>query len=92
MPTTDDFVPIQSVNSEESIQYFTLPLLDQFIGSSCSRKESHMPAKFTDYIVEVKHKYEIKRSVIYSFVVIDTRCFVLNLKETVKPKILMSFL
>lgn len=43
-----------------------------------------MPVKFIDYIIEGKYKYGILRSVNYSYLNNENRCFVSNLNKTVK--------
>lgn len=72
--------------SEESSQSNSLPFLGQSLGSSRSRIESHTPIKFIDYIIEGKYKYGILRSVNYSYLNNENRCFVSNLNKTIEPK------
>ncbi|XP_023772322.1 uncharacterized protein LOC111920980 [Lactuca sativa] len=86
MPPTGSSVPSSSSVSEENSQSILTPSMDQFIGVSRSRRESHMPVNFADYIVDGKYKYGVERSVNYSFLDSETKCFISNLNKTVEPK------
>ncbi|XP_023771360.1 uncharacterized protein LOC111920014 [Lactuca sativa] len=52
VPPTGSSVPSSSSVSEENSQSILTPSMDQSVGVSRSRRESHMPVKFADYIVE----------------------------------------
>lgn len=87
VPPASGFVLILSDICRECSKLHTSPsLLNQSIGSSRARRESHMPVKFVDYVVEGKYKYGIERTTNYSFVNNESRCFVSNLNKTTEPK------
>lgn len=54
------FVPSSSDMSEESSQLPVIHSVEQSVGSSRSRRESHMPVQFADYIVEGKYNIALK--------------------------------
>lgn len=71
---------------EESSQFHSSPSIEQSIGSSRTRCESHISVKFVDYIVEGKYKYGIKRTINYSCLNSEIKCFISNLNKTIEPK------
>lgn len=88
VPRSDETVSSSYIShmSKEISQSTSLPYLDHLLGSSRSRREPRLPAKFNDYIIEGKHKYGIKHYVNYSLLNTETRCFVSNMNKIVEPK------
>lgn len=66
VPHAGFYVPSSSSVSEESSRSQFSPPIEQSIGVSRTRRESHMPVKFGDYVVEGKYKYGIERTINYS--------------------------
>lgn len=60
VPPSAGFVPSSSDMSEESSQLPVIHSVEQSVGSSRSRRESHMPVQFADYIVEGKYNIALK--------------------------------
>lgn len=56
------------------------------VSASRSRRESILPVRFNDYIIEGKYKYEIERSVNYSNLNFENLCFTTNLDKTKEPQ------
>lgn len=76
-------MPNLSDLTKESSQFSTFPSLGQSIVTSRSRRESCMPVKFSDYVVEGNHRYDIERTLDYSILSSENKCFLSNLKKTV---------
>lgn len=53
---------------------------------SKSRRESRLPVKFTDYVIEGKYKYGIEKSVNYSNLNLENLCFTSNIDKTKEPQ------
>nr|KAJ0213000.1 hypothetical protein LSAT_V11C400157850 [Lactuca sativa] len=87
VPSSGEMFPSTSTMSEESGQDNTNSLEgDQSIRTTRSGRTVHLPAKFSDYIVEGKHKFGIEKTVNYSLLDNENLCFVSNLNKTVEPK------
>ncbi|XP_071728346.1 uncharacterized protein [Rutidosis leptorrhynchoides] len=51
-----------------------------------STRETNIPKKFDDYVIEGKIKYGVERVVNYSMLNSDNWCFVSNLNKSIEPK------
>lgn len=49
-------------------------------------RESRLPNKFEDYVLEGKYKYGVEKVINYSLLNDESKCFVSNLNKTVEPK------
>ncbi|XP_052622644.1 uncharacterized protein LOC111911314 [Lactuca sativa] len=85
-PLSDRTMPSHSDSTEENSHFDSLPFLGQPLGVSRSRRESRMPVKFNDYIVEGRHKYGIEHTLNYSVLSTENKCFCSNLNKTIEPK------
>ena len=72
--------------TEESSTESLIPPVEQSSSSPRPSRNTRMPLRFDDYIVEGKHKYGIERTVNYSHLDKNSKCFVSNLNKTVEPK------
>nr|KAJ0191767.1 hypothetical protein LSAT_V11C800422600 [Lactuca sativa] len=86
VPPTSSSVPSSSSVSEEISQSILTPSVEQSVGASRTRRESYMPVKFADYVVEGKYKYGIERSINCSYLDHETKCFISNLNKSIEPK------
>nr|KAJ0195950.1 hypothetical protein LSAT_V11C700347840 [Lactuca sativa] len=77
VPSSDEVVPTSSLLTEENVSFDTNPSDGRTI---------HMPSRFSDYVVEGKHKYGIERSVNYSALNSENLCFVASLNKIVEPQ------
>lgn len=62
------------------------PLDSHTSSSSRPRRESRLPVRFNDYVIDSKYKYGIEKSVNYSFLNNENKCFVSNLNKTNEPQ------
>ncbi|KAI3688864.1 hypothetical protein L2E82_46759 [Cichorium intybus] len=58
----------------------------QTSNSNRPKRVSRMPTKFNDFVVDSKYKYGIEKSVNYSLLNDENKCFVSNLNKTVEPQ------
>ena len=73
-------------SQEQSLSPPSSPPLVQLVSSHRSRRESKIPLKFNDYIIEGKYKYGIEKTVNYSNLNNATKCFISNLNKTIEPQ------
>lgn len=50
------------------------------------RRESRIPIRLNDYIIDSIYRYGIEKTVNYSFLSYENRCFVANLNKTLEPQ------
>nr|KAJ0189315.1 hypothetical protein LSAT_V11C800419360 [Lactuca sativa] len=86
VPSFGEMIPSSSTLTEESVPNNTNPFDDQSSRTTRSGRAIHLPTRFSDYVVERKHKYGIERSINYSYINNETYCFVSNLNKTLEPK------
>nr|KAJ0193879.1 hypothetical protein LSAT_V11C800413930 [Lactuca sativa] len=86
VPTSNVIFPSSSTLTEESGSINTNPSKGHSTRVTRSRRNIHMPVRFSDYVVEGKHKYGIERSVNYSTLNSENLCFVSNLNKIIDPK------
>ena len=84
--SSDRSMPSHSDSTEESSHLDSLPSLGQSIGVSRSRRESRIPMKLNDYIVEGTHRYRIEHTLNYSVLSTENKCFCSNLNKTIETK------
>lgn len=85
VPSPGVTFPCFSTLTEESISINTNPYEGQSTRFIRSGRDVHMPVRFSDYVVEGKHKYGIERYVNYLALNSENLCFLSNLNKTVEP-------
>lgn len=85
MPQTNGSGPGCPDTTEESSQENFIHLDSSSITHTRSNMESCVPRGFDDYAVEGKYKYRIEKTVNYSHLPNETKCFVPNHNTTIKP-------
>ncbi|XP_071708189.1 uncharacterized protein [Rutidosis leptorrhynchoides] len=85
-PSSDECpmaTPLDNSTSPEGTSH-SEPVVDQNLRRST--RETNIPKKFDDYVIEGKVKYGVERVVNYSMLNSDNWCFVSNLNKSVEPK------
>lgn len=72
--------------ASSSSQEISLTSLGHLIGTSRSRRESRIPVRFNDYVVQGKHNYGVEHTLNYSFLNNLNKYFVSNINKTIEPK------
>ncbi|XP_071727351.1 uncharacterized protein [Rutidosis leptorrhynchoides] len=85
-PSSDECpmaTPLDNSTSPEGTSH-SKPVVDQNLRRST--RETNIPKKFDDYVIEGKVKYGVERVVNYSMLNSNNWCFVSNLNKSVEPK------
>lgn len=59
---------------------------DQSVNVRRSNRESRVPQKFTDYIIDGKYKYGIEKSINYFVLSVEINYFVTSLNKSMEPQ------
>lgn len=86
LPQSDVGVSFSPSLAEENCEDYVDTTQNQSSGYSRPRRESRLPTRFNDFILSNKHKYSIDKSVNYSFLNTENKCFATNLNKTVEPQ------
>lgn len=86
VPQANGNIPGSSNVTEEIFKENLEPLGSHTMSLSRSRRQLQFPRKFNDYIIEGKHKYGIEKTVRYSKLNDETKCFISNLNKTIEPQ------